>query len=756
MGLAAACVLPGSPTPASAEPSEPAQWVKTGDDSVVKADTLAALRVAANQFRPLVAGAGFNANDLRNLGAYTLRLVTSGYGDIEAYRDELQQMVNEINTQTSLVLQVAPGTVAGPGDPLDLSPALGEIWVMISSVSPCGTLAGGTLGCGGTYDAVPVNGEYRWASGTVWLSPTLQAKCQQPVTSHEVSHALGLAHFDQQYLGEFQIMKSSTNCSFSALRAGDLNGHRWLVDGAQHPSNDNVAAADEVCALRDTTMSAVTRFASTEAGEPAHAGLTPLNSVWYRYTPRPDQVGGTATIKTTNDGDDDFDTVLAVYTGSMFSSVVPVASNDDFTGLLSQVSFVVGAGVTYWIAVDSGGVDSGETDVVFDLPSTTVPPAPAGVPARLVDTRRPGGQTVDCFNQAGGRITANSTYEVQVTGRAFVPANATSVVLNVTALTPSAAGFMTVFPCGQAVPNASNLNFAAGEVIPNLVIAKVGIGGKVCIFTSAASDLLVDVSSYFLAADGLTSLVAPERLLDTRIGSQTIDGADQGVGRIPAGVPYELLVAGRPGVPVNAATVVLNVTAVAPGGGGYVTVYPCGQSVPNASNLNYVADDVIPNLVLAKPGALGKVCFFSFADTDLLVDVSGYFANNLKLQPLVAPGRVLDTRSPGGTTIDGQHQAVGRVGAGATYELPVLNRAGVTGSAPSVVLNVTAVTPSAGGFLTVFPCGQAVPNASNLNFVAGDVIPNSVISKVGAGGKVCIFTSVEVDLLVDVSAFFLP
>ena len=209
LGLAAALVLPITPAPVSAEPTEPPQWVQTSDDSVVRGSTFAALQAAAGQFQPVISGAGFNANDLHNYGSYTIRLVTSGYGDIEAYRGELQQTANEVNSQTGILMTVAPGSVAGPADPNDLSPAPGEIWVMISSISPCGQLANGTLGCGGTFDTTFVNGEFRWFSGEVWLSPTLTTQCQQPVVNHEVGHALGLAHFDQLYLGQYPAIPSS-------------------------------------------------------------------------------------------------------------------------------------------------------------------------------------------------------------------------------------------------------------------------------------------------------------------------------------------------------------------------------------------------------------------------------------------------------------------------------------------------------------------------------------------------------------------
>ena len=61
-----------------------------------------------------------------------------------------------------------------------------------------------------------------------------------------------------------------------------------------------------------------------------------------------------------------------------------------------------------------------------------------------------------------------------------------TVVLNVTVTDPTAAGFITVYPCGIDTPLASNLNYKDGGTVANAVIAKVGNDGKVCLFNSAA------------------------------------------------------------------------------------------------------------------------------------------------------------------------------------------------------------------------------------------------------------------------------
>jgi hypothetical protein len=84
---------------------------------------------------------------------------------------------------------------------------------------------------------------------------------------------------------------------------------------------------------------------------------------------------------------------------------------------------------------------------------------------------------------------------VQVGGRAGLGAAPPVVVLNLTvAGSQGVGGYLTVWPCGATQPNASNLNFAAGQTIANQVIAGVGSGAQVCVFTSAATHLIVDAA----------------------------------------------------------------------------------------------------------------------------------------------------------------------------------------------------------------------------------------------------------------------
>lgn len=336
-------------------------------------------------------------------------------------------------------------------------------------------------------------------------------------------------------------------------------------------------------------------------------------------------------------------------------------------------------------------------------------------PARLLDSR-PHMATVDGALAGIGLRPAGVT-EVRVAGRGGVPSDATSAVLNVTVTDPRHAGFVTVYPCGTPMPLASNVNFLAGQTVANLVLAGIGNHGKVCVFTNVVTHLLVDVDAAFVGAAALP----PARILDSRA-----DGV-RGPGTT------ELQVAGRGGVPVDAAAVVLNVTAVGPAGAGFVTVYPCGE-VPLASNLNFGAGQTVANTVLTKVSSEGKVCVYSNVATHLVVDVNGAFEESSDLV-LWAPTRLLDTRSHGGP----------RSG---TTQVPIDARA--------VMLNVTVVGPGAAGFVTVYPCGSPPPLASNVNFVAGQTVANAALAQIGAGGTVCIYSNVTTDLVVDVTAVFNP
>ncbi|MCU1394285.1 MAG: hypothetical protein JWM34_2713 [Ilumatobacteraceae bacterium] len=367
-------------------------------------------------------------------------------------------------------------------------------------------------------------------------------------------------------------------------------------------------------------------------------------------------------------------------------------------------------------------------------------------PTRLFDTRptEANGAVVVAKTKIGG----TNTLTVKVAGSLGIPANgAGAVSLNVTVVDPDGAGYLTVYPCGTP-PTASNLNFTAGQTVANAVVAPLSANGEVCFASNVATHVLADVNGWFRSGLGFTA-VPPLRVFDTRPDSP--QGAVT-VEQHPYGGAAELRVkvAGIGGVPAtNVGAVSLNVTAVGPDGSGFVTVYPCGTR-PNASNLNFVAGQTVPNAVIAPVSANGEVCLFSSVNTHLIADVNGWFAVGSSFNALT-PARIVDTRpteAQGAVTVAKQ-----KYGPSTVLKFTIAGAGGVPATGVSAVaLNVTVVDPDAAGYVTVFPCGDR-PLASNVNFVAGQTVPNAVVVPVSAAGEVCIFSNTPSYILVDVNGW---
>lgn len=364
-------------------------------------------------------------------------------------------------------------------------------------------------------------------------------------------------------------------------------------------------------------------------------------------------------------------------------------------------------------------------------------------PVRIADTR-PGPVP---FPTDKVPMAAGSTLAIPVGGQFGVPANAGAVALNVTAVRPSGSGHLTVFPCGATKPLASTLNYDRGAVVPNLAVAQLGTGGQVCVFTTASTDLAVDLNGWLPDPPGFTSMT-PIRVADTR--------ADSGVpfpvnkAPIPAGGTLAVPIAGQFGVPGDAAAVSVNVTVVGPASPGHLTAFPCGQGQPLASNVNFGTGGRVANAVIGRLGAEGTLCLASSSRADVVVDLNGWFAGAPGFSPM-NPVRIADTR-------DAQPVAVpwpkAPLQANRPLRIPVTGQFGVPDSAGSVSLNVTVIGPTGSGHVTVYPCSQAPPVVSNLNFVNGQIVANAAMVGIGDGGDVCVVSSTATNIAVDLNGWF--
>jgi hypothetical protein len=327
---------------------------------------------------------------------------------------------------------------------------------------------------------------------------------------------------------------------------------------------------------------------------------------------------------------------------------------------------------------------------------------------------------------------------------------------------------------GRRKGRAVGLALTAGLLLPM---------GTIAAGVFSANPASASITHY--AANGSTyHAVQPYRLADTRQNSgqtgagQTLTaGRTLTVGVSPSGVAPN-------NVPFGATAVVVNITAVDPSSTGYLTAFAAGQTVPNISTVNFTAGQTVANeatIALGNTGDpfYGQLSVYNFTgSTDVVIDVQGYYTPHGFHYPgpytslgggynavtdvhtgTNHPVRVLDTR-PGsgqqgaGETLGPDSSLSFYPGTGTfPYGTPA-----VPGDATAVVLNVTAATSTADSFLTAWATGGSQPLASNLNFTAGDVVPNRVIVPINPVTKqVSIYNAAgNTDVVVDLDGYYSP
>lgn len=337
-----------------------------------------------------------------------------------------------------------------------------------------------------------------------------------------------------------------------------------------------------------------------------------------------------------------------------------------------------------------------------------------------------------------------------------VPSGSSAYSLNATVVPNGFLGFLTLWPSGQPRPNTSTLNAWNGRVVANGAIVPAGSDGNISLFASDRTHLILDVNGYFTnepVADALAFYpLAPCRIADTRTGSGRPFG--YGAPRVSAGGVRTFNVPGaRCGAPIFARAFAITVTAVPTGFLGFVTVWPAGSPRPLASTLNSWDGQVVPNTAIVPAGSNGEISVFASDDTDIIIDISGYFSapgqsGGLRFYPQT-PCRVVDTRLI----------AAPVPFPGSVVALPQSRFAACNSSAEAraFALNITAAPAGFLGFVTVFPSNTPQPFVSTLNSWNGQVVANSALVPAGpAGSGVSFFVSDRTDLIVDVNGYFEP
>jgi DNA-binding beta-propeller fold protein YncE len=377
-------------------------------------------------------------------------------------------------------------------------------------------------------------------------------------------------------------------------------------------------------------------------------------------------------------------------------------------------------------------------------------------PCRLVDTRtvNGGGGPIQ-----GGTFQSFNLPQLSQQKGCGSLASAASYSLNVT-LVPyqgHPVGYLTIWPASQLPPYVSTMN-SDGRFKANAAIVGAGVSGEVSVFVSDTADVVLDIDGYF-GPSGQSTLqfypLAPCRVANTGdpsepqgLGPPSLSGGT--VRNFPVLEATNCFQQVPPGV--TPAAYSFNFTAVPQGPLYYLTVWPEGEPQPYVSTLNAPTGTATANAALVPAGTGGGISAFASNNTDLIIDINGYFAapadGGLSLYP-ATPCRVYDSRNNGGQPFSGE-RTVNVVGS--PCALP--------SSAQGYVFNATVVPSGALGYLTLWPdCqGQDCPGqpyVSTLNAWDGVTASNMAIVP-NVDGFTDAYASNPTQLILDISGFFAP
>ena len=373
---------------------------------------------------------------------------------------------------------------------------------------------------------------------------------------------------------------------------------------------------------------------------------------------------------------------------------------------------------------------------------------PLPQPCRAFDTRPEHG--------GGGPIQGGThqDFGISGTGTCGILTSAAAYSMNVSVVPNGYLGYLTVWPAGQLRPLASTLNSLDGRIKANAAIIPAGTNGQISVYATNTTNVIVDVNGYFAPVSSSTLAfypLPPCRVADTRNSSY------------PPGLGPPYLTGGQErAFPILNATTTCNIPAsgvaayslnfsVVPHGSlFYLTVWPTGESRPTASTLNDVSGQIIANAAIVIAGGGGYVSVYPTNDTDLVIDINGYFAaggtGGLSLYG-VQPCRVIDTRK-----VDPGYPFIGIL----FPPVDVVDAACAASSlAQAYVFNASVVPYGALGYLTLWPDGATQPLVSTLNALDGSISSNMAIVP-STNGKVDAYASGLTQLILDISSYFAP
>ncbi len=473
-----------------------------------------------------------------------------------------------------------------------------------------------------------------------------------------------------------------------------------------------------------------------------------------------------------------FSEASQVYFGSSSSKEFSIISNTEIAAVVPSGSNIVDVTVT---------TPQGTSAINLNDEYRYITPSyyfPFTTPVRICDTRpiqSPLVNSNECNSTGPQTLNSGGILNIPIANQAGIPSDATAVVANVTVTDTNAnGGFLTVFPGGELIPpNSSNLNWSAGQTVANLVTVSIGPNGNIQAYNySGSADVIVDIEGYYgppvLSGfpQGEYVPIVPFRVCDTRqVGTGVAQNqCNNSTSDNPIGPNQSINIqVGSQGVVPSSgvSAVAVNITAISPttSGGGYMSVYPQGQTIPNVSNVNFSTGQTVPNRAIVGLSSTGEISLYNFnGNTNVAVDVVGYYLSSsstsygASFMP-VSPFRICDTRQvqiPYVMPNECNTPTAQTLGSNGTLQVQVGGLDSIPAYADAIVANVTATdTNSNSGYLTLYPSGT-LPTISDLNWNSGVTVANECLIKLSAEGYFNAYNYTgSVDIIVDVAGYFI-
>lgn len=435
-------------------------------------------------------------------------------------------------------------------------------------------------------------------------------------------------------------------------------------------------------------------------------------------------------------------------------TAVPVVRQSSFGpfDVADSADFSVGATADGW-EFRSGTIDFGDGSQLFlgDESSTShVYAKPGTYRVTLTETDQLGRTTEatdevtvgDEFRTDGPvtdysrAVPAHGVVKLSMSALRATDPQVRGAYLEVTAGNPKETGYLTVYPDGASRPTDPTLQFRAGRSSSNLILAIPRADGTVDFYNGSGGSVSLTVHTVGfdtnqLAFQDVYTPDGPARVLPAA--------------KVTGGGRVTVTVAGTHGVPANADSVVLDVTAIGTQAAGYVTAYPDKGSDSGLHVADWAKGQAITGLVVV-PLLDGKVVLHnaSRAAASLIADVVGYYnylSTGSVFLPASSPYRLLDVK------IAAKHSTT----------LRISGKDGLPGSGISAAaVNLTAGGATAGGYIVGWADMAARPNATSLTYSAGASAAAAGIIPVGADGVIDLYNGglSTVNLIIDLTGAY--